>query len=363
MKLLLVSKLDRFARSVYTITKYVQVGAELGHEVAVFGEKASEAPNLPYTLDVRGFDFAVFVVYESWDFPDMPYLAQLLDGVPKDRRVIIDCYGRYNDTIRTEHDFNHLEKMDGHQGWEWLEGFQAVSNRILQPALKPLRSDVRSFLWHGFDPGAVALHHASAVEAAQSWSLKSQERPYGMIYVGHNWQRWSQMSRLLLALEPLRPNIGPICLAGSDWDKRPEWAEQLGILGASVEPELLERVGVQTKPSIPFDEVISFTGQARFSPIIHRPLFNHLGMVTNRTFATFCADTVPLLMLPEEMVDTVYGPKARLLTLGDDVAGKLTDILRRPEPYWDAVLQTRLHLAEYHSFQRRFGELRRILMN
>src|SRR5262249_34916880 len=158
--------------------------------------------------------------------------------------------------------------MDGHQGWEWIEGFQAVSNRILQPALKPLRSDVCSFLWHGFDPGAVARHYASPVQAAQLWSSNSKERPYGMIYVGHNWQRWSQMTRLSQVFEPLCPDIGPICLAGCDWDKRPEWAEQLGVLGANVEPELLKRVRVQTKPPIPFDEVISFTGQARFSPII-----------------------------------------------------------------------------------------------
>ena len=34
-----------------------------------------------------------------------------------------------------EHDFNHLEKMDGHQGWEWIEGFKAVTDKIVQPTL------------------------------------------------------------------------------------------------------------------------------------------------------------------------------------------------------------------------------------
>ena len=28
-----------------------------------------------------------------------------------------------------------------------------------------------------------------------------------------------------------------------------------------------------------------------------------------------------------------------------------------PEPYWEAVLQTRAHLAEHHSYARRFEEL------
>ena len=95
MKLLFVSKLDRFARAVSTITKYCQVGKRLGHKVAVFGEQQSEPSSVEWSLDVKRFDFAIFVVYIPSDFPDLPYLAQLLDGMPKDRRVIIDCNGRY----------------------------------------------------------------------------------------------------------------------------------------------------------------------------------------------------------------------------------------------------------------------------
>jgi hypothetical protein len=362
MNLLFVSKLDRSARSVYTIAKYAEVGAELGHQVALFGEQTSAQPDLPYSLDVQAFDFAIFVVHESWDFPDMPYLAQLLDGIPKERRVIIDCCGRYNETVRVEHDFNHLEKMDGHQGWEWIEGFQAVARTILQPTLTPLRSDVRSFLWHGFDPRAVKRQHSSAPEAARSWmGSNGSRKPYGLAYVGHNWQRWTQVRHLLEAIEPLREEIGPICLAGNDWGERPAWAIDLGIQGADLDPTLLQRLSVQTKPPLPYNEVIDFAGQARFSPVIHRPLFNRLGLVTNRTFSTFCADTIPLLLLPEELIDSVYGPDAKLLSASDDIACRLDDMLRRPESYWDAVLKVRAHLSGRHSFQRRFQELAAIL--
>ena len=59
-------------------------GEALGHEVAVFGEQSSEEPTVPYSLDVKGFDFVIFVVYETKDFPDLPYLARLLDGVPRE---------------------------------------------------------------------------------------------------------------------------------------------------------------------------------------------------------------------------------------------------------------------------------------
>src|SRR5690348_7778017 len=192
MKLLVISKLDRFARAASTITKYVQAGKALGHEVAVFGEQSSEFPSVPFSLDVTAFDYAVFVVYETKDFPDLPYLARLLDGMPRERRAVIDCCGRYNETIRVEHDFNHLEKLDSHQGWEWVEGFQAVTDKVLQPTLAPQRPDVRPFLFHGYDPAAVARPHGSAREAARAWSGDGEARkPYGAVYVGHNWQRWS----------------------------------------------------------------------------------------------------------------------------------------------------------------------------
>jgi hypothetical protein len=362
MKLLLVSKLSHTARAVNTIAHYVQVGQALGHEVALFGEQQSEPPALPSSLDVKKFDFAIFIVYMPWDFPDLPYLAQLLDGMPRERRVIIDCCGRYNETIRVEHDFNHLEKMEGHQGWEWVEGFQAVSDRILQPTLTPLRDDVRPFLFHGFDPKAVARPYESAGAAAAAWSgSNGAAKTYGVSYVGTNWQRWSQLGRFLEAVEPLRKELGRICLAGWDWDKRPDWAIQLGIQGVDTDPALLERLAVETKSAIPYDQFVEFAGQAHFTPIFHRPLFNQLGLVTNRTFETFCADTLPLLMVHDRYLEEVYGPAARPLGPGDDVARRLQDMMRRPEVYWDAVLKTRAHLTERHSFKRRFKELLAIL--
>lgn len=362
MKLLLVCKLDRYSRAVNTITKYCQTGKALGHQVALFGEQRSEPPLVETSLDVKGFDFAIFIIYETSDFPDLPYLARLLDGVPKERRVIIDCSGRYNETIRIEHDFNHLEKLDGHQGWEWIEGFQAVSDKILQPTLRPQRSDVTPFLFHGFDPSAVARPYGTAREAALAWSGQNGNRkPFGVTYLGNNWQRWSQLRPFLESVEPLADQLAPHCMVGWGWDKRPEWATELELRGVDVDPELLQRLRVETRWPIPFEEAIGFLGQGRFCPVMHRPLFKHLGLVTNRTFETFCADTIPILMLPEEQVEALYGPQARLLAPGDDPAGRLQDMLKRPEVYWDAVLQARAHLAEHHSVEKRFQQLLGIL--
>jgi hypothetical protein len=354
MKLLFVSKLARSARAINTIAQYSRVAREMGHEVAIFGEKQLDFPELEFSLKVGEFDVAVFVVYMPSDFPDLPHLARLLDGMPKDRRVIIDCTGRYNETIRVEHDFNHLEKMDGHQGWEWIEAFQSVADRIFQPTLAPRRGDVQGFLFHGYDPSGVARGGASAAQAARRWS---DTRRYGIAYVGNNWQRWTQMRRFLEAIAPMRERLGTMALVGWDWKRRPDWAAELGIKGADVDPELLERFGVETRDPIPFSEVRSFLGAARFSPIFQRPLFNELGLVSNRIFETFLADTVPLVMVPDALATAICGPAVRPLVCGTDIAERLEEVLRNPEPYWDAVERVREHLATHHSYRQRLTEL------
>src|SRR5262249_56746007 len=141
------------------------------------------------------------------------------------------------------------------------------------------------------DASAVEGRCASAGEAARRWAGRGGEpKSYGLVYVGNNWQRWSQTRRLLEAIAPIRDRVGPICLTGWAWDYRPEWAAELGIRGINTDAAMLQRLGVEIIPNVSFDQVIPAVSQARFSPVIHRPLFNQLGLVTNRTFETFCAD-------------------------------------------------------------------------
>jgi hypothetical protein len=118
---------------------------------------------------------------------------------------------------------------------------------------------------------------------------------------------------------------------------------------------------MEFRDGVRFDEVVGCLSQARFAPVVHRPLFRHLGFVTNRTFETFYADTLPVLMLPRDFVTEIYGPAASALVPGEDIAAHLSDAMRRPERYWDAVLQTRAHLAKHHSYARRFQELDEIV--
>lgn len=369
MKILLVNWVEPWVRSASTIHKYVNAAEALGHDLAIYGETSvykpqnSDMPWAKYSTSLEDVDLALFVVQVPADFPDMPYLARLIDGIPRERRVVVDLWGRFNETIRLDHDFNHLEKLDGHMGWEWIEAMQAVSDTILQPTLSPLRSDVRSFLFHGFDPSFVAKPYSSARQAAEAWRDASKtDKPYGVLYLGSNWQRWTQLKPFLTQYGKAgQSQIGTACLAGWDWSARPEWAVKKGIVGVNTDTELLAELGVEVRDGVRFDHVVDLVGKARFAPVFHRPLFRHLGMVTNRTFETFYADTLPVLMLPKDLVTSIYGRAALALVPGEDVVAHMADAMRRPEPYWEAVLQTREHLARHHSYAQRFQELERLV--
>jgi hypothetical protein len=358
MRILLVTSVNPWTRSVSTIHKWSAAARTLGHDVAVYGDPLRELPSVRFTRDLGGIHVALFVIQVASDLPEMPHLARVLDAIPRERRAVVDLWGRYNDTIRLEHDFNHLEKLDEHEGWEWMEAFEAISATILQPTLTPLRSDVRPFLFHGYDTGSVAQNYKTAAEAAAAWRAAGRsEKPYGVMYVGSNWQRWDQVSRFLEQYDRVRGEIGRACLIGWDWDKRPDFAVEKGLMGINTDPALLAKVDVAVHKGVRFDEVTRMLGKARFAPVFHRPLFRHLGFVTVRTFETFHADTIPVLMLPRDFVAAVYGEAALTLVPGEDIAAHLADAMEDPERYWRAVLQTRAHLARHHSIARRLEEI------
>jgi len=355
MRILIVTSVDAWTRSVATIHKWIDTGRALGHDIAVYGEANSELPNLKFTTDLSDVDLGLFVVQVPSDFPDMPYLARVLDGIPKAKRAIVDLWGRYNDTIRVEHDFNHLEKLDGHQAWEWQDALAAVSEVILQPTLAPKRANVKSFLFHGFDENSVAKNYTSASEAAAAWMSK----PLGMMYAGSNWQRWHQVRAFLEDFSKVQAQAGPACLTGWDWNARPDWAVQKAIMGVDTDADFLAKSNVEVRHGVRFDEIVPLLGQAKFAPVFHRPLFKELGLVTNRSFETFYADSIPLLMLPEAFVEKIYGADAKRLVPSSGVANFVSHALKQPEVYWDAVLKTRAHLAAKHSYAVRIDELKK----
>jgi hypothetical protein len=87
-------------------------------------------------------------------------------------------------------------------------------------------------------------------------------------------------------------------------------------------------------------------------------LFEHLDMVTCRTFETPAAGTVPLFFLNERYVREVFGAGAgQLLLSADGGSEKIADVFARPDHYKRIVKDIRAEFAERHSPQARLRDL------
>jgi hypothetical protein len=327
---------------------YVKTARELGHEIFLYGRPGS-IPGFPLSLDVETADAMVFVF--EWTTAIGPAdgldLARILARVPKERRIVIDCDGGYNDALAVDGDRNHRSPQEARR---WTEICDRISDRVFQPTLHPVRPGVATFFFHGYDP---------AWERPLDFSAKD----HGMVYVGHSKFRWGPMRRVLRAVEPVRPAVGRISLVGHGWDAMPSWAASMAMEDAYVtDAGYLARLGVEFVAPVPSPDVLPWMGRAVFNPVIYRPLFSRLEFVTCRTFETPAAGTIPIFGLDEAYVKEIFGEAAAALVLPEAGGDELVaDLLSRPEHYAGVVSQVRSHLAGGHSYRARLEELVRIL--
>ena len=120
----------------------------------------------------------------------------------------------------------------------------------------------------------------------------------------------------------------------------------------------MTQLGVEITQAIPSYQVIPWMSKAVFNPVIYRPLFERLRLVTCRTFETAAANTIPLFGLDEVYVREIYGERALELVLPTEhPEEKIRDMLDRPAYYAEIVKGLRRHLAEHHSHAARLREL------
>ncbi len=327
---------------------YTRAARELGHEVIVYGLPRPRIP-LNYSLDLSGADAVVFVF--EWttglQHGDRLDWARILAATPRARRIVIDCDGRYNDVLNVHGDFNHRNAAES--AW-WIDFCDHLSDKICQPTPRPLRPNVRPFLFHIYDP---------------SWEvpLDFAAKELSLAYVGHSKFRWHGMSRLLAAVSSVRDCVGRIALFGYGWDALPAWAAGMGIEDTfRVDYEQIARLGIETMCPVPFAEVIATMSRGIANPVIYRPLFERLEMVTCRTYETPAAGTIPLFVLDAQYVRDVFGEEALALRLGEEnPEEKLLDVLARPDHYAAIVARIRGEFRERHSPQARLRELIRII--
>ena len=342
MKLVFVYWGYENAGSMLDLRGYARVARAMGHEVTVYGP-----PNPAFALDysqyLTGADAVIFVF--EWttalQFGDRLDWARLLEAVPRRRRVVIDCDGAYNDPIEFGGDYNHRTVESSRY---WTDVCDSLSDKIFQPTYRPLRRNVRPFLFHIYDP---------------TWEtpLDFADKEFDMIYVGHTKFRWRGMSQVLRAIERVRDRVGRVALVGEGWGKPLDWM-QWDDGKHYVDRDYLTRIGVEALPAVPYQQVTDTINKGVFNPVVYRPLFEQLGMVTCRTFETPAAGTIPLFLLDRTYVTEIFGECAMELVLDDEHAHeKIVDVLERPEHYAEIVMGIREDFGQRHTPEARLREL------
>jgi hypothetical protein len=328
---------------------YARAAREMGHEASVFGRPLPNIP-LSYSVDLSGADAVIFVFEWTTDllYGDCLDWLRLISSVPRRRRVVIDCDGRYNDPINVHGDFNHRTEAES---TTYVDFCDAVADKIYQPTPRPLRPNVGTFLFHIYDP---------TWEAPLDFSAKN----FSIVYVGHSKFRWHGMAQMLRAVAPVRDRVGRIGLFGYGWDKQPDWAETLQMEDAyRVDYEYMKELRVEAIPPVPFAQVISTMSRGSINPVVYRPLFEHLGFVTCRTFENVAASTIPLFLLSADYVRGIFGDAAadNLVLAGDRQQDKVVDALRRPEHYAEIVQEIRREFRRHHAPKARLRQLIEII--
>jgi glycosyltransferase involved in cell wall biosynthesis len=338
-----------------TIQGYTEAARALGHEVSVYGRwiPGKNNPDIPlnYSLDIGAADAVVFIF--EWTTRLQPGdqldLTRILSTVPRNRRVVLDGDGKYNDVITAGDDYNHPDRRAAQ---EWIETCDSLSDKICQPTLHPVRPGVIPFLFYAYN-------------SAWERPLHDAGKAFDMIYVGHSKFRWSPMMRVLKGVERARPRLGRIGLVGYGWDAPPHWASSMQMQGAYfADSEKLKQLGVEFLAPVHFGYVIDAMSSGRCNPVLLRSLFGKLSIVTPRIFETVAAGTIPLLVLEPEYVREIYGEDALELVLPDEAPEeKILDVVQCAERYRDLVMSIRGRMAEHHSHGARLRRLIEIIEN
>jgi glycosyltransferase involved in cell wall biosynthesis len=167
------------------------------------------------------------------------------------------------------------------------------------------------------------------------------------------------MSKVLRALEPVRDRIGRVTLVGEGWGAPTKWDQWLEVRDDYyVDRDYLERLRVEAMPPVPYAQVLQAMSRAVFNPVVYRPLFEHLGLVTCRTFETPAAGTIPLFVLDPDYVREIYGaPGVELVLEGERPHEKVLDLLARPHHYAEIVIGIRERFRRLHSPEARMREM------
>jgi hypothetical protein len=350
MKILFVLDKRVDAGSIHAVANYVRAADEAGHIIALYGRPDPRYPTIRFSTDPGSFDHVLFIAETGIQLSGLQ-LSRLVASTPHDRRAIVDTDGMFGPlTLVDEYDYNHRSEAERQL---WIARHKAMAPMVLQPSLGSACDGSLPVPFFGYDPRLRARPGSVA-------------KRYQLVYVGHNWWRWREMSTLVLpAVREIRNRLDEICLIGSWWDAPPSWAGYLGLERAfEVDADWLRRLTIGVRPAVPYTDVVRTMSEGQINIMLQRPMLRRLRILTAKYFEIFCADTVPLVVLSREHAEAVYGPSGRELVLTetvDEAAAKLVDIVDHLHRYREIVEAVRGHLEDHHSYRCRLDELVRTL--
>ena len=138
-----------------------------------------------------------------------------MDRVPRDKRIVIDCDGNYNDAMNVR---GRLQPRGCGRQPAVDRCCDSLADRVSPTDVASAkRPNVRPFFFHGYDP-------------AWEQPLDFDRKEFGMVYVGHSKFRWGPMGRCSSgraqserggAIGSGRPRLGcDAAVGGIDGDRR-----------------------------------------------------------------------------------------------------------------------------------------------
>src|SRR5258706_1819200 len=144
MRIVFVHYLKTTGGSAQDIHSYMRVAEELGHEIVLYGHANGSPFN--YSTETSRSDALVFIFegITALQYGDNLDLTRLIAQVPRERRVVIDCDGGYNDAISFGGDLNHANPAASAR---LIEICNRLSAKIVQPMLHPRQTRAVTFLF------------------------------------------------------------------------------------------------------------------------------------------------------------------------------------------------------------------------
>src|SRR2546421_624459 len=192
MKVLFMMERRATAGSIQAVANYVRAASRLGHAFALFGQPDPAFPDVVCSTDLSSFDYVVIVVESGLQWLDGVRAPRVLGEIPRCRRVVLDADAMYGPRVCVDgYDRNHA---DEDERVRWMANVEALTDRVLQPKIADSSGGTEAFAFYGYDP--------------DSGHQRPQPKEFDILYVGHNWWRWRDVSTVLLpALESIRDRV------------------------------------------------------------------------------------------------------------------------------------------------------------